>query len=114
MTVTSSICEDAPTPRGRSHVHLDDTVHLGELWAVQAGDELAGAWSHRHELLVQCHCLIAPNVPVDRDRVIGDVAARKEGAGSRALQAFLGSAGTPTPMARTKPEPQGLLAFAST
>lgn len=45
-------------------------MHLGELGAVQAGDELAGAWSHRHKLLVQRHCLVAPNVPMGKDRVM--------------------------------------------
>lgn len=46
-------------------------MHLGELWTVQAGDELAGTWSHRHERLAQRHSLVAPNVPVGRDRVMG-------------------------------------------
>ena len=61
-------------------------MHLGELWAVQAGDELAGAGSHRHERLAQCHRLIAPNVPVGRERVTGlgrlgvEWGARTEGA----------------------------------
>lgn len=46
-------------------------MNLGELWAVQAGDELAAAWSHRHERLAQCHSLVALNVPVGRDRIMG-------------------------------------------
>lgn len=87
-------------------------MHLGELGAVQAGNELAGPWSHRHKLLVQRHCLVAPNVPVGRDRVMDlgwlgvewgeriDGAPRKEAAEGGALPAFLGSARISTSVAR--------------
>lgn len=97
-------------------------MHLGELWAVQAGDELAGAWSHRHELLVQCHCLVAANVPVGRDRVVGLGWSQEEGLTGQPrrkeqevgpFRHFWAQLEPPTPTARTKPEPQGLLAFAS-
>lgn len=44
-------------------------MYLGELWAVQAGNELAGAWSHRHKCLAQGDCLVTPDVPVDRDSI---------------------------------------------
>lgn len=45
VTTAASCHRKAPPPPAGATSTWDDPVHLGELWAIQAGNELAGTWS---------------------------------------------------------------------